>query len=50
MAGRSGVEAGWAGCVDGVKSEDAGRAEECMGGDRDSWEAAWSWYLGSERK
>lgn len=31
MAGRGGVEAGWAGCVDGVK-EDAGRAEECTAG------------------
>jgi len=43
MAGRGGVEAGWAGCVDGVKSEDVGRAGECMaGGDQDSWKAAWS--------
>lgn len=32
MAGRGGVEAGWAGCVDGVKLEDAGRAGECMAG------------------
>jgi len=24
IAGRGGVEAGWAGCVDGVKSQDAG--------------------------
>lgn len=37
MAGRGGVEAGWAGCVDGVKPQDAGRAGECMaGGDRES--------------
>lgn len=44
-------QAGRDACVDGVKSEDAGRAGECMaGGDQDSWKAAWSWCLGSERK
>ena len=34
------------------RGEVAGRGTgECMaGGDRDSWKAAWSWYLGSERK
>lgn len=26
-----------------------GRTRDALGGDWDSWKAAWSWYLGSER-